>query len=157
MNPELVGRFIADMTPAFEAGDPLVAAKNAERENVTRVRGVYETLLSQDPAALAGLFADDLELTISGPSGFPMVGSWKGRDQALQAVAQNFALLEDQKPELLSITAQGEQVAVVARERGRVRATQRDYHIHWLQLFTLKDGRIVRVLQFCDNPTAFAA
>jgi ketosteroid isomerase-like protein len=66
-------------------------------------------------------------------------------------------LIEDQKPEILSLVAQGDQVAVVARERGQVKATGAHYDIRWLQLFTFHGGKIVRVLQFCDNVNAFAA
>lgn len=156
MNPEAVRKFISHLPHALNENDALAAAKQPEQENVERLRRLYGSLLDAD-AGIATLFADDVELEITGPAGAAMVGKWKGRDQVLAAAAQNFALIEDQKPEILSLVAQGDQVAVVARERGQVKATGAHYDIRWLQLFTFHGGKIVRVLQFCDNVNAFAS
>jgi uncharacterized protein len=150
-----MARFVACVQPAFEADDETVEAKTVEKENVARLRGMYEALTKGDANAFPTLLAEDIELTITGPPTLAMVGSWKGRDQVLQAAAVNFARLEDQKPELLSVTAQGDQVAVVAREQGRLTPSGKSYDVHWLQLFTIREGRITRILEFCDDPEAF--
>ena len=155
MNPEAMASFVAGVQPAFEADDATVESKALEKENVERLRGMYDALSKGDGNALPALLADDIELIITGPESMPMAGSWKGRDQVLQAAAANFARLEDQKPELLAVTAQGDQVAVVAREQGRLRASGKSYEVHWLQLFTVREGRITRILEFCDDPHAF--
>jgi ketosteroid isomerase-like protein len=68
-----------------------------------------------------------------------------------QAVARNFATVEGQEPEVRSVTAQGDTVAVVAHERGRVRATGSAYALHWVQLVQFRDGRIGRVLEVIDG------
>ncbi len=60
-------------------------------------------------------------------------------------------MVENQQPELRHIIAQGEYVAVVARERGRIRATGREYDVSFMHLFTIREGRIARVLGFSDG------
>jgi ketosteroid isomerase-like protein len=60
-------------------------------------------------------------------------------------------MVEDQRPEIRSVTAQGDTVVVIAHERGRVRETGSPYALHWVQLFQFRDGRIARVLEVIDG------
>lgn len=152
MNPESVRSFVGSLGEALAANDGAVAEKQVEQSNVERLRSLYVSLLDQTD--LTHLFSDDVELEIAGPRSLPMAGRWRGRADVLSAAARNFGMLEDQRPEVLSLVAQGDDVAVVAREKGRLKGTGREYEIRWLQLFTFRDGRIARVLQFCDDPTA---
>lgn len=154
MHPDSVRSFMSSLGSALAANDNAAAQKRTEQENVDHLRALYGALLSQGD--LTEMFTDDVELEIAGPADAFLTGTWKGRDNALAAAARNFARLEDQRPEIVSLVAQGEEVAVIAREKGRLKDTGREYDIRWVQLYTFRGGKIAKILQFCDNPGVFA-
>ena len=91
-----------------------------------------------------------------GPPHAPFVGRWRGREEAARAVRDNFSQVEEQRPEIRTVVAQGDVVVVVAQERGRFR-DGRPYETHWVQLFTFRDGKLARFIQICDNSTLIEA
>lgn len=157
MNSEAMDRFLASLQPAFLAGDPASDSKPAEQSNVARLRYLYEAFRAGDGEALKALLAEDVELEITGPPSLPLAGRWQGREEVLAAAGRNFGLLEDQKPELLTLVAQGDSVMLLARERGRLRETGQEYEIHLVQHYTFEEGSIRRIVEFCDNPAALSA
>jgi ketosteroid isomerase-like protein len=68
----------------------------------------------------------------------------------LEAARNNFQLLEDQKPEIQTVVAQGDTVVVMAREKGRFAATGKEYESYWVQLFTFKGGKVIRIKELAD-------
>jgi ketosteroid isomerase-like protein len=154
---EAIARFVDGLRPAFEAGDPAAAAKAAEAECVRLVEDLYRAIAGGDFAAFLDTLADDVEFENVGPAAVPFVGRWRGREEVAEAIARNFGYVEDQRPEVLSLVAQGDCVVVVARERGRYRPTGRDYDAHWVQHFTWRDGRLTRFLQVLDGASLLEA
>lgn len=151
MNPQAMTTFIDAIRPAFHANDPAVENKDAENGRVAQVEALYQALSRGDYAAIQQLLAEDAELLIDGPPDSPIAGHWKGRERVLEGAARNYGQLDDQRPELLHVLAQGDQVAVIARERGRVRATGKEYEMAWMHLYTFRDGQVSRIYGFCDN------
>lgn len=151
MNPEACGRFIEALRPAFQAHDAGAGAKTVESAHVARVEAAYRTILARDWSEFRELLSEDVELEFAGPEGTPIAGCWRGRDEVVVATVRNYCQLEDQRPELLAVLAQGACVAVIGREKGRLRATGRTYDIPWMHLFTLRDGKIARIYGFCDT------
>jgi uncharacterized protein len=144
MSQELVA-FVDGLPAAFREGDPACDAKAVEAANVRRVQDMFRSLLRGDlPAFRAGL-ADDVELEILAPPGFPFSGRWTGPEAVVAAVVNNFSRIEGQRPAVRTVAAQGDTVVTVGEERGRVRGAPADYHVHWVQVFTLRDGRVARV------------
>jgi ketosteroid isomerase-like protein len=157
MNHAVVVQFIDALHPAFHDGDPDAAGKAAEAENVRRLQEQYRALARGDYAGVLAHLADDIELEIVGRPEVPFTGRWQGLDQVRDALQRNFALVEDQRPEVQTLTAQGDTVVVVARERGRLRATGREYDLHWVQLFTFRDGKVVRIREIFDSASLLEA
>lgn len=151
MNSEFMGRFIKALSPAFEADDAEVSSKRPESENVARVSEMYQAIQHGDQATLGNALADDVELELVGAAESPISGHWRGRDEVLAGAARNYAQLEDQRPELVAVVAQGDQVSVIGREKGRLRATGREYEVPWMHLFTFRDGKVVRIYGFSDT------
>src|SRR5262245_4130419 len=137
---EAIARFVDGLRQAFEAGDPAAAAKCAEAACVRLVQEQYRAIARGDFAAYPDTLAEDIEFENVGPAAVPFVGRWRGREEVAEAIARNFGYVEDQRPEVLSVVAQGDCVVVVAREQGRYRPTGRDYDAHWVQHFTWHDG-----------------
>lgn len=157
MNPAIIAQFLDNLRPAFAAGDPSAAGKSTEASCVAVVEEQYRAITRGDFAAFLATLAEDIELEIVGPPAVPFVGRWRGRDEVADAVRRNFGCVEDQRPEVLSVVAQGDTVVVVARERGRFRPTGREYDMHWTQVFTIQGGRVVRFLQLFDSAALLTA
>jgi ketosteroid isomerase-like protein len=145
MIEQIDARFFESLQAAFREGDTNTASKLEEAENVSRVEQLIHIIARQDFEALEGMLADDVVLDIIGSAENPIVGKWQGRQQVIDATRKNFALLEDQRPEIESVVAQGDTVVVVARERGRFAETGRDYDFHWVQLYTFKENELARI------------
>jgi ketosteroid isomerase-like protein len=151
MTPETFGHFVERIEHAFRQGDPDVDSKTTEAENVRLLRETYEALARGEIGPALERFHEEVELEITGPPAVPFLGRWQGRLEVGEAVARNFGMVEDQRPEIRSLTAQGDTVVVIAHERGRVRETGAPYALHWVQLFQFRDGRIARVLEVIDG------
>src|SRR4051812_11547836 len=105
LNP--LERFIDEIDLAFREGDAQVDGKLAEARNVGLLREQYLALARGDFDAAIDLFHDDVEFEISGPPAVPFLGRWRGRPAVGEAMRRNFAMVEDQEPEVHAIIAQG--------------------------------------------------
>lgn len=74
-----------------------------------------------------------------------MHGTWRGRKEVVEATRKNFALVDGQQPEIESMIRQGDCVAVLLRETGKVKATGQAYSIRAVQWFTFADGKIRKI------------
>jgi ketosteroid isomerase-like protein len=151
MDQAVIGTFINQLPQAFNQGDPGAAAKRTESENVRLLQEQYRAVARQDFAGAMAFFADDVQFEIYGPKELPFTGKWRGRDEVATALAKNFALLADQRPEIQHLVAQGDTVVLFARESGRFLPTNKPYDIHFVQLFQFRDGKVVLVREVCDD------
>jgi ketosteroid isomerase-like protein len=146
-----MAKFIDGLTDAFREGDVGAEGKLLEADNVRRLQEMYRAIARGDFAAATGVMTGDVELQIFGAAGFDFVKKARGPEQMLTALQTNFAQLEDQRPELLTLVAQGNTVVVIGRERGRHRPTGKPYDLHWVLQFEFRDGKISRVREFTDK------
>jgi hypothetical protein len=144
-------QFIDSFQDAFREGDENAAAKAAEAENVRVIEEVFRAVARKDFDTLGDLLADDVTFEIIGSAGGPMAGRTEGRERVVEAARGNFAQLEGQRPEVLSVVAQGDTVVVVGRERGRFRPTGREYELHWMHQYKLAGGKVARILELLDS------
>lgn len=125
----------------------LQTTKSAATEDIknphTVLHAAFDAVLQGNFSAFGELIADDVELTICGFS--PLDGTWRGRDEVVAATKKNFALLGSQKPEIESMIAQGEQVAVLVRESGVLKSTGQAYSVRGVQWFTFASGKIKKI------------
>ena len=157
MDADVIAQFGERLMPAFLEGDPAAGTKHGEAENVRLLREMYLAIGRGDFAALAQAFAEDVELEVLGPAAIPFVGRWQGRQQVLEALAQNFSHLEDQRPEVLAVFAHGDKIVVELRETGRVRATGKPYDLRAAQLFAFREGLLARFSQTFESAPILAA
>lgn len=148
--------FLDHLLTAFREGDPQANAKTVEADNVLRIRAAYEAVARDDYDAFARCLHDDVEMEVYGPKINAFVGKSRGREQVRDTVRKNFSQVEEQRPELLTVVGQGDTVVIFGRETGRFRPTGQRYDLHWVQLFTLRDGLIVRIRQVTDTSPVHA-
>jgi uncharacterized protein len=143
---------LQSVVDAFHRGDPDVHRKQAEQANVRLLADeLYAAYLSGDLEALLAGLAEDVDWQVVGPPSIPFVGAARGREAVRQLLLKGFEALEDQEPEVLDVAAQGDTVIVLAREKGRFKATGRTYEVHWVQVFTFRDGQVVKFREYADT------
>lgn len=133
----------------FAKGDPNALDKNQEMRNVAAVRAMVEAIANDDYDAIANVVEDGVSLQILAPPDVPFIRSAEGAPAFVDAVRRNFAMLEEQKPVVLSIVAQGEAVVCIVREQGRYAEDGRGYDMHAVQEFVFREGKLARVFEIC--------
>lgn len=150
MSKPIDPQFIDRLQDAFREGDNNAAGKALEAANVRVIEEVFRAVARKDFDALGGLLAEDVTFEIVG-SGGPMAARAEGRERVVEAARGNFAQIEEQRPEVLSVVAQGDTVVVVGRERGRFRATGREYEAHWMHQYRLEGGKVASITEMLDS------
>lgn len=123
-------------------------------ENVDLVRRGYEAYAARDFAAVFARLAPDVE--IAQTAELPWGGTFRGH-----AAAQRFFRLLAEYTEAVpmpeTFIAAGDDVAVVGRLRGRVRATQAPIDLPLVHVWTVQANRIVRFAAYVDTAAMVAA
>jgi ketosteroid isomerase-like protein len=151
MSAKMDTKFIDSIPTAFREGDAKADEKLEELENVALVKEIFRVIASNDFNAMGDFLADDVALEILGPSGMPFAGTYNGREQVIEITRHNFSLLENQVPQILSVVAQGNAVVLLGRETARLRQTGSDYELHWMQHYTFREGKLVKMIELIDT------
>ena len=150
------GKFFDSVITAFEDGDPDAASKHREADHVRCVQLMYHAIGRQAFDQCLEMATDDFVLEIVGPETSPMVGRWQGKPDVLAAMEHNFGLVEDQRPSIRSVTAQGNSVVIIATEQGPICASCAPYKVEWVQEFTFSNGKVCSVREVITGDTDFA-
>ena len=151
------GSFFEQVSRAFRAHDPDVGSKQREAAHVRAIQLIYHAIARGAFDESLELMTDDMTLEICGPEAVPFCGKWQGKEAVLAAMRENFGHVEDQRPQVQSVVAQGDMVIITAREEGKVRATGEPYEVHWMQEFTFDDGKVKTVRELADHGARFGA
>lgn len=134
----------------FEAGDPDAATRVLERANLEAVHRLLGAVVAEDYDALIEELADDAQIELFAPPEFPFVRKATGKEAVRAMITHNFGTVVDQQPEILSVTAQGDTLMMVAKESGRIRYSDQPYDVHFVYNFRIQDGKIAHVRQFAS-------
>jgi ketosteroid isomerase-like protein len=108
------------------------------------------------PAALIPALAPDVEWTEA--AGFPYGGTYRGVDEIVQNV---FARLgsewEGFKADVENFHDAGDVIIATGFYRGTYRKTNRPMEASFAHVLTLKDGKIVRFVQYVDSRKVWEA
>ena len=107
------------------------------------LHAAFDAIIQGDFDAFGRSVADDVELNIRGLG--ELDGSWRGRDAVVAATRKNFAMLAEQKPEIESMIAQGDSIAVLLRESGIFKSNGEAYRVRGVQWFTFSGGKIKKI------------
>lgn len=140
MDPEYTDRFLEVVGAAATPGSG---------DLQTILHRAYNNIIQGDFNSFGEHLADDVQLHICGLG--PLDGTWRGRNDVLAATRRNFAEVADQKPEVVSMIAQGDSVAVLLRESGIFKSSGRPYGVRGVQWFTFAGGKISRIDEIVAN------
>jgi ketosteroid isomerase-like protein len=122
-----------------------------ENHNTTLIQTVYAAFGKGDLQTILGHLSPEVEWTLNGPEIIPYAGKKVGPAQ----VATFFqSLAETQEQHNLAIDeyiAQGDNVATVGRYSAVVKATGKRIDGPVAHIFTVKNGKITRFLDFVDT------
>ena len=120
------------------------------RENVEIVRRVYEAVARHDTETVLAAYDPDVEYDFSdSPLGI-LIGAttYHGHEGIRQLIRDRYEAwetIEDYCPELIDA---GEHVITVVITRGRGRSSGAEVELRHYGVWTLRDGKIVRVAWF---------
>lgn len=121
-------------------------------QNLDIVKSTYE----QGPPALLAALAPDVEWTEA--AGFPYGGTYRGADEIVRNV---FARLgsewEGFRPDVENFYDAGDTIIVTGFYRGTYKKTNRAMAASFAHVITLKDGGIVRFVQYVDSRKVWEA
>jgi ketosteroid isomerase-like protein len=127
------------------------------KQNKQLVMQVYDMYKNKDIKGILALQDEKVEWISPESDYIPFAGNYHGRDQ----VAQFFSKLEQTqdaiKFEPQNFIAEGDKVAVTGISSWTVKATGQSYDNPWVHIFTLRDGKIVRLEQYNHTAAAEAA
>jgi ketosteroid isomerase-like protein len=124
----------------------------SEQENVAAVQRVFEAFGRGDVESFLGCLSDDVEWVLSAVEGVvPYAGTFRGRDGVLRFLQAIGGAVEFEAFEPREFLAEGDTVAVVGFERGRVRATGKTFDNPWVLVFRLSGGKVTHFQSYEDT------
>lgn len=140
---------------AFEAGDPAAATRAGERSNLQYLNELVRAIATKDFGALAARFTPDVTFELHAPPGIPWRRSARGPEAVASAIEANFRSVCDQRPEPLSLVAQGDTILLMSRESGRWTGTGEPYEMVFAQQYTFR-GKRLAAFRSIVSPTSTA-
>jgi len=124
----------------------------AERENIETVRRAFMALGRNDMKQLKGLLSPEVEWHTPGPKGvLPFAGVHRGPDAVVQWWKKLGESEEAIRFEPKDFIPYEDKVIVMGDSDMRVKSTGKELSTEWVQVYTLRDGKIVDFREFYDT------
>ena len=112
------------------------------RQHLNSISDQLDAIARSDFATVFRHAHDDVTLEMFAPPELPFVRHARGLNDLHAAIKHNFEAVDDQRPQIREVFAEGDTVILFGTERGNVRATAAPYHVEFVQRFTFRDGRL---------------
>jgi ketosteroid isomerase-like protein len=127
-------------------------------ENVEIIRRVYEAMARGDFWATGAVFDPEISWAWSPKmSGMTGVEEYRGIEGVEAATRDFFEALEWFRQEATELIDLGDEVLALTRAYARPRGSDREFEATSANLWTLRDGKVIRFRQFDTREEAFAA
>jgi ketosteroid isomerase-like protein len=128
------------------------------RENVEVVRRVYEAIARGDSEAVLALYDPEVEWDMTGfPYGEMMQTRSHGHEGLRAFWRDLYGAWENYEHEVHELIDAGDHVISIVTDRGRGRASGAEVEISAYGLWTVRDGRVIRVAWLRTRDEVFAA
>jgi len=128
-----------------------------EQANIQLVKQAYELYGRRDMQSLLAMMTEDVDWNLPGPSEIPWAGRRKGRQGAEEFFRLLSAADELESFEPREFFASDEKVVVLGYYRGRARSTGKIVEDNWVQVFTVRSGKIAGFSEYYDTASVAAS
>lgn len=129
-----------------------------EHRNLTLIKQFHDAGTSIQAVLDSGALSDDIEWWVAGSRTLlPFSGTWLGPDGVAEFLRILGETMRYDKAELVEYIVGGNSVAAIFVGEGIARSTGKSFHSQIMRLYTVKDGKIVRVRNFFDTAAYVAA
>jgi ketosteroid isomerase-like protein len=142
MDPRDLSRMTATIQQAFDRASPIDA--DGQR-HLLAVKAQIEAIARGDIDALLERATSDVQLDIYAPPELEWIRHARGTTELRRAIETNFGSVEDQQPEITSVTVQGDTVVLLGREHGRIKRTGETYAVEFVQKFQFRGEQLAAV------------
>jgi ketosteroid isomerase-like protein len=125
-----------------------------EQQNVALIQKLYSAFSRGDIQTILDNVTPDVEWILEGPEIIPFAGKRTGPDQVRGFFTALGSTQSDQKLTIDDYIAQGDKVAAVGRYSAVVTATGKKLNSAAAHIFTIRDGKVSRFLDFGDTAQA---
>ena len=122
-----------------------------EQNNKALVEKMYAAFGRGDVQTILDHLAPNVEWTMEGPSTLPFAGKKIGPGQVRSFFESLATTQENQKLTIDDYIAQGDKVATTGRYSAVVKATGKRFDCAVAHVFTIRDGKITKFLDFADT------
>ena len=123
----------------------------SETANVELIRQLYDRMGTGDVDAALELMTDDVAFVVPGPPDIGAAGTWRGVEGVRDCLARLRDAQENQSVQIREFVAQRDHVVVFLHVVAKARATGRTFESDIVHFFTIRDGRIARLVDFFDT------
>lgn len=127
---------------------------NENNQQIQVVQELYAAFGRADMPAILTLLDEQVDWYFVGrPQDVPFAGQRQGHQQMIDffvTIAETCEVLEFGPHEVIPM---GDHVLVLGHERVLVKSTNRLFETDWAHLFTVRQGKIVRLREFYDTAT----
>jgi ketosteroid isomerase-like protein len=129
------------------------------QENVEAVRRVFDAVARHDTEAVLDAYDPDIEYDFSGGPLVGLIGDsvYRGHDGMRRWVRDRYEAWESIEDDCQELIDAGERVVTCVVTRGRGRSSGVDTELRHYGVWTLRDGKIIRVSWFYDRNDALKA
>ena len=99
-------------------------------------------------------FHDDAEWLSPDAEAVPFAGNFHGKQEVARFFAEVGGSLEPMRFDVHDIVAENDKVVVIGEATWRVKSTGRTYENPWVNVFTLRDGKVIRTNAYFDTAPA---
>jgi ketosteroid isomerase-like protein len=127
------------------------------QENVRLIENAYNSFKTGDLKSLLANFAEDIHWELPKIEGLPISGIRNGREQVQEFFTTLAKLQEPLQFEPREFIAERDKVVSIGFYRWRVKETDKIFESAFAHVFTIRDGKVVRFLEFTDSAASAAA
>ena len=123
-------------------------------ENKRLVMEGYRLFQAGDITQLLTYFHDDAEWIAPEAEAIPFAGSFHGKAEVARFFSELGAAVEPTRFDIRDVIAENDKVVVTGEATWRVKANGLSYDNPWVDVFTLRDGKVIRIEAYFDTAPA---
>lgn len=128
-----------------------------EKQNLKKVQGIYEFFGKGDIPSIIDLLAEDVDWDVPGTQDIPYCGHYSGREGVKEFFEKVVSALDVHHYAPSEFFTQKDKVIVLGTERMGVKVTGRTFESDWVQIWTLRDGKVIRFRELINSVTIMKA